>query len=233
MPTLNTSPQSGSGGQSTDANIELQFGDATFISICSANGTGYVVNASAAGRVVLRGSGTANQFDFYGGYGATFPTSVGAGAAFSSGQLKLFGNGAKANALAGNFDIHVCAFNPANKATLVNTDWPTRGMVSFGSCPYSSWNSAGWNNIDINSAGLSYLNGFVTGIAPLFVRFGDDLGTAFTGVWASGNVSQVDWRSAEGVNPPVLSLVYALPTAGNDKNNPRYRGRRWSYYGRS
>lgn len=208
--TITVSPQAGSGGGNvtTDANITAQFFDNTFASIHGGNGAAMTVSPST--RSVLRGSGTSNQFDFYGCYFGTFDTSaIGASGTVTSAKLRLYGNGTKQNDLGGNFDTHVSAAAQAAANAVANTDWPSRGATSFGSLAYASWDSGGWNEITFNGSGLAAIN--KTGITELCARFGDDMNGSFTGVWGSGLTSIVNWQSADDAHPPELVVNYLAP----------------------
>jgi len=113
----------------------------------------------------------------------------------------------------GTTDLHICQSNPSSTTTLTNSDYEAMKdyTTSFGSISYASFSVSGYNDITLNSSGLSNIN--KSGISKFGIKTGWDINNSFTGTWArnSATVFSGYYSVNSGTsNDPKLTVTHSV-----------------------
>ena len=209
--TLTTYPQAGSGGSNVtcDGNVYRYNVDETFTAINTGSGH----NADNTGTELwahLASSGTTNQFTSNYKAIATFDTSsIGANSTLQSATMSLYGS--LKNASLGPPDLHIAGATPASNNALVAADYGQVQTTSFGSITYANFSTSGYNDIALNSSGLSNIN--KTGISKFSFQLNWQINNSFTGTWDSWALSYMHSYSADQTGTtqdPKLVVTYLV-----------------------
>ncbi len=126
------------------------------------------------------------------------------GAYITAATLKLDGD---ADVSGDDFDITITegVFDDPP----INDDYDNGLDVSFGSINSSAY-VGGWNNITVNAAGLTYLNGAIqAGEVRLFLKSGEDIAVS-----EPATTEYVVYEGFAEANAPQLELTYSITGEG-------------------
>jgi hypothetical protein len=149
-----------------------------------------------------------------------FDTSaIGSSASVKSGVFSVLGN-AKLDDNSATPDLNVYSSNPASDDDLVNADYATFGTDAFSTpITYGSLNIAGYNDFNLNAAGLAAVS--TTGISKLGCRnanydVADELDpNNHDPNWVTGKVSSFIVQFAETAgtaSDPKLVVTFSVPS---------------------
>lgn len=123
-----------------------------------------------------------------------------------SATLAIFG-ASKENYL-GDTELHVVSAD--------SSQWLDFNNISFGFVSYPNFNASGYNNISLNSSGISN----ISNISRFGLRLGWDYNISFTGTWHEGSRTRIESYAADNTGTtqdPSLTVEYT-PTLDLDAN---------------
>jgi len=207
--TLTVYPDAGSGNTTVDGSVKRSSVDETFATIIAAAGTSADDTSAIQSGLVLQGSTTSNQFAQLVRSIYTFDTSpIGESSTISSLTFSIYGSGQN-NGL-GSPDFDVVSSTPASDNALIAADYSQLGSTAFGSVAYGSFNTSGYNDIVLDSNGISNINR--TGISRFGAKLSWDTDGSFGGSWVSGAYTYFNYRFADRTGTsedPKLTIEYS------------------------
>jgi hypothetical protein len=118
----------------------------------------------------------------------------------------------KSNGL-GSPDFHVVSSTPASNTAVANADYSQVGSDSFGSIPYASFSTTGYNDITMDADGIDNIS--KSEISKFGARLSWDINGAFGGAWVSGQYSGFSVNMADNTGTtadPKLTITYSIST---------------------
>lgn len=177
-------------------------------------GSNFADNGASGYLIYIKSDGVADQWDDLLRSCFLFDTSsIPDGSVIISATLSIYGSG-KADNLTITPNINVYSSAPASDTALANGDFDSLGTTAYCDTPvtYGDWNVAGYNDFELNTAGLAVIDD--TGITKLGLRnanydvsgtppaWGNTLDSYLQGYFADEPLTTKD---------PRLVVVYGAP----------------------
>lgn len=123
-------------------------------------------------------------------------SSIGSGATIQSAFQRFHGT-STSSANTNSDTVEVVASSVVSNTTLASTDWGNLGTTSYGSISFASYNTAGDNDITINSTGLAAIS--KTGTTKFAARTLNDI-----------NATTPTGRNSKTFDSHLLSVTYTI-----------------------
>lgn len=210
--TLTSYPQPHPGTISTDGYVGR--GDTMnepFSSLRNGSGTTAGHTEASTSAPLLKASSTTNNFDYLYRTIYIFDTSsIPSYAKIFSASVSLFSYASYSSPL-GATKIHIAGATTSSNTSLTPSDYQNVLRTSFGSLSSSSWVANAYNNIALNSSGLTYIN--KSGVTKFSAQNEWDILGTFNGTWVANQISSFPHYLADepGTSKdPMLTVVYGV-----------------------
>lgn len=217
--TLTVYPSAGTSGTTCDGTVtrippaveylsEIRIGDGT--SYDTIHEYGDIVRIVAAEFSVQT-----NKYQMLRRYIFTLDTSsLTAFAQISSAVFSIYGySGSTTNGL-GSTSMDICSSTPNSNNNIQSSDFSQFGVTSFGNIDYDSYSTSGYNNITLNSSGISNIS--KTGVSKFGAKLGWDINNSSSGLsWGASKETKFGGFFADYLGTsqdPKLVVTYTLAT---------------------
>lgn len=213
MTTTIVYPDAGTGGTTVDGHVRRSSVDQTFSAIRTGAGVAHSDTSANENCAQLTATSTTDVYSVLRRAIITADTSaVPSGDTVSSFTLSLYGSG-KSNGL-GDADLDVVTATPASNNDLVNADYlyTNFGTSALGSVAYSSFSTAGYNDI---ACDVSVVAKGIGAITKLGLRLSWDTDNSAP-TWSTGAVTsyQIYFADQAGTtNDPKLTIEHSTPAS--------------------
>lgn len=189
---------------SVDGDVYQWSGDVTWAALRGAGGSGAIPSSSPILPFYIE---SATQWRSLRRAVFVFDTSsIDDGATITSATMSLYGAATTQDTLGISPKVGVFSSSPASNTDVAAGDFDSLGTTLLSNkIAASAWNASGWNTFTLNASGIAEIS--KNGVTKLGTRETEYDAANVEPAFVANKEAKVTAQSAEGANPPVLSVT--------------------------